>query len=171
MVSKAIIKRYPRYYRPRVKWSKQLKNITNRSFTAPVNSEFFFNYDLIENPPSLQSNVSSPKYFKRVKLSFEIEGPNISFIEGLTAHIVYVPEDLNLFPSVIDKHPEWVLGSKFYGSVRSTDESTKVFTLYSKLCKKLLPGDKIAVFFTGENTSTSTSFSVRFNFFIEYYTR
>lgn len=171
MVSKSIIKRYPRYYRPRVKWSKQLANITNENFTAPINSNFYWSYKLIENPAESQSTVPTPRYFKRVKLTFEIEGPNVSYIEGLTAHIVYVPEGVGINSNVIAKHPEWVLGSRFYGSIKNTDEATKVFTLYSKLCKKLLSGDQIAVIFTGSNTNSSTAFTGRINFFIEYYTR
>lgn len=163
-----------RYYRRRrrLRWSKQIKNITNAEFNAPANAEFTRSYDLIENPPESQNDVPTPKYFKRVKLSFEIEGPNVSFIEGLTAHIVYLPEDLNVYgPQIVQKHPEWVLGSKFYGSIKNTDEATKVFTLYSKLCKKLLSGDKIIVLFTGQNTSSNGAFTCRINFFIQYYTR
>lgn len=166
-----LLRRYPGSRRKRVRWSKQIKNITNASFSAPQGQQFYWTHTLIENPPESQSNVPTPKYFKRVKLSFEIEGPNVSYIEGLTAHILYLPEDLGIYSAgIVQKHPEWVLGSKFYGSIKNTDEATKVFTLYSKLCKKLLSGDKIVVLFTGENTNTSTAFSCRFNFFIEYFT-
>lgn len=164
-------KRYYRRRGRRIRWSKQLANVTNSEFTAAANSGFYLNYQLIENPVESQSTVPTPRYFKRVKLSFEIEGPNISFIEGLTAHIVYSPEGVSITSDTIIKHPEWVLGSKFYGSIKNTDEATKVFTLYSKLCKKLLSGDSIIVLFTGRNTSPSTAFSGRINFFIQYYTR
>lgn len=164
-------KRYYRRHYRKIRWSKQLANVTNSSFTAPSNSGFYLNYKLVENPAESNSTVPTPRYFKRVKLSFEIEGPNISFIEGLTAHIVYAPEGVTTTADTVNKHPEWVLGSRFYGSIKNTDESTKVFTLYSKLCKKLLSGDSINVLFTGRNTNTTTAFSGTINFFIQYYTR
>lgn len=164
-------KYYYRRRRRRVRWSKQLKNVTNSTFNAAPNSSFYLNYQLITNPVESSSTVPTPRYFKRVKLSFEIEGPNISYIEGLTAHIVYAPEDIAITAETINKHPEWVLGSRFYGSIKNTDEATKVFTLYSKLCKKLLSGDSIVVLFTGTNTNQTTTFSGSINFFIQYFSR
>lgn len=52
-----------RYYRRRrrLRWSKQIKNITNAEFNAPANAEFTRSYDLIENPPESQNDVPTPK--------------------------------------------------------------------------------------------------------------
>lgn len=170
-------RRYRRRYR-RLRWAKQMVNITHEGFTVSNNSNWSYNIPLCENPVDENTMVPTPRYFKRIKLSFEVENEakdNIANfqIEGLTAFILYVPEGLTAGPALIKQHPEWVLGSKFYGSVsnESTGTSGKVFTLYSRLCKKLLSGDKIMVVFTGVNTDQSNSYNVYFNLFIEFFTR
>lgn len=161
----------------RVRWSKQLNNYTNLEYEVNSSSDFSYNIQLCENPTDSNQIVPTPRYFKRVKCSFEIEtrngdGANPNLLEGLTAHIIYIPEGIQPGPGIVKQHPEWVLGSKFYGSlsVESAQNSGKVFTLYTKLCKKLLSGDKIYAVFTGKNSSTD-SITIVFNVFIQFYTR
>lgn len=175
--TKAITKKV--YYRyPRLKWAKQFNSLTNEGYTVDGNSEFSYNIQLCENPANGSNMVPTPRYFKRVKLSFEIETKKSENsaddynIEGLTGFIVYVPEGISPGPNIIRQHPEWVLGSRFYGglSIEDQNASYKIFTLYTKLCKKLLSGDKIYIIFTGRNTGSS-QVNVYFNLFIEFYTR
>lgn len=169
-----VLIRYPRRHSRRVRWSKQLNNVTNLEYDISSNSDFSYNIQLCENPQDSNQIVPSPRYFKRVKCQFELEtqeGTNYK-VEGLTAHIVYVPEGIQPGGSIIKQHPEWVLGSRFYGSlnIESYANSGKVFTLYTKLCRKLLSGDKIYIIITGRN-SDSVDVKMVINLFIEFYTR
>ena len=114
-------KRYYRRRYRRLRWSKQINNITDLQYSVDANSEFSYNIQLCENPVDSNNIVPSPRYFKRVKLQFELEtryNDSANYqMEGLTAHIVYIPEGISPGANIIKQHPEWVLGSRFYGSI------------------------------------------------------
>lgn len=169
-------KRYHKRRYRKKSWVKKFIQSTHDGMTVSAGSQFSKFFDIVQAPVDNSQVVPQPYYVTRIKVQFEIEeatpGDSAAVhFEGLVGYICYVPEDITPTPLLPEKHPEWVLGHRFYGSLMSDITQTKVFTCYSPLKKKLNSGDKIVFLVTGYNTSQNSSYSFYINNFISFYSR
>lgn len=168
--TKKVIKKY---YRPRGKWSANIKTLTAQTINANASSSFFSTSDLCANPIQVESTVSQQYTVKNIELSYEIETDNFYYIEGLTAYIMYVPQGMTITETYPNQHPEYIMAYRFLGSP-NRDEGTTPNRLPSRiktrLARRLQTGDKIVLLIVGLNEYNSAQ-TLKFNGLIRWWTK
>ena len=166
-----------RYYRNRGRWSANIKTLTNSAITATPNSSFYGVTDLCLNPAQSDSTVSQQYTVKNVELSYELElvGTSTlwSYIEGLVAYIMYVPQGMTVTETYPNFHPEYIMAMKFLGSPNRDEENQPgrlPCKIKTRLARRLQTGDKLVLLITG-TSNTATQQTLNFNGIIRWWTK
>lgn len=161
-----------RYYRRKGRWSANIKTITDDQFESPAHSSFFHGYTLCENPVQTDATVSQQYTVKNIELSYEIETPRTnnvasgsSYIEGLIAYVMFVPQGMTVTEIYPNTHPEYIMAYKFLGSpnVETTGNNDTVspgrnpLKIKTRMARRLQTGDSVILLLVGTNNSSSAT--------------
>lgn len=173
-------KRYRRYYRSgrrtyarKKKWTAYSSELTvNGAGGALAASSFielgttgvFGSSNSLNNDGSAVAPVSAINYYAcRCRFKGVLGG---TFTAGMSyiIYIAYVPnavvvnqnaqQNTNLAVSFFYKHPEYVLAWNRIDYIADTGDTGEI-SLYSRITKRIAPGDQLAVFLLAKNSTTN----------------
>lgn len=158
-----------RYYKRRSgRWSP---NIVKISSTNNASVGEFYNYEnLAVNPIQTTTGVSQTFTVKNIEISFTLEGSvggNTSYIESVTAYVMYVPQGMNITSSYYAEHPEYIMAYKYLGSptieytpsqaVTPSSQQYQPYKIRTRMSRKLQTGDRLILYIQGSNDYTATT--------------
>ena len=158
--------KYKRYYRrmyPRKRWASNI--FTRNTLVTLNNGEKGSSETEILCINSPQSVTPTPVIIKfgRVKVKGDVRtdvASNNNYVSG-TMYVVFCPQGMMIDPTLIDNHPEYILGW-----TQISLDSGNTFSFSSSLKRNLNSGDKIGIMFQ-VNSVNSVQAVRNFNF---YYT-
>lgn len=163
--------RYKRYYKkvyPRKRWASNIKydsiplNINTTDVSASQS------IIICENSTAISTPTPTILRFARFRMKGDIRttATNASNVTSASAFILFVPEGMDAGISLLEKHPEYILG----WTTMSMDSGNS-FSITSPLKRNLNSGDSIQVLFTID-TSQSPSANVQYNIYytVQYWT-
>ena len=154
-------RRYRKYTRARrARWSSNLLEIGTTTIQAPQNSTFYNDFTLAFNP--LQTNTATSQTYtvKNLEVTFEVStsGVVLSYLEDITAYIMFKPQGMNVTSSYNLEHPEYIMAYKFLGSptADAPQSMAQPIKVRTRLARTLNTGDSIILFIKGNNTASGT---------------
>lgn len=150
------------------RWAPNIVKISNTNTALP--GEFYNIEDLAENPVQVNSGVSQTFTVKNIEINFTLEGSvggDTSYIESVTAYVMFVPQGMTITSSYYAQHPEYIMTYKYLGSptIEYTPGSAGVpqtqnyqpFRIKTRMSRKLQSGDRIILYIQGSNDNTTSS--------------
>lgn len=174
-------KKTRRYYR-KGRWSSNIVEITNQNLNFTTNNYSYGDYVLCTNPAQSTNLVTQQYTVKNIEFSFELQtnsSTSAISIESLIAYIIFVPEGMTVTADYANKHPEYIMGYKFYGSPQfeTADNNNGVIgvrnplRIKTRLARRLNTGDTIRLLITGYNQSTTTQVNCTINGLLRWWTK
>lgn len=171
-------RRYRKYYRHKGRWSSNIREYADTLVIAPTG--VFYNASTLTTNPAQDSNTVSQQYtVKNVECTFELLASSLesaSFIDAITAYIVYVPQGMNITNDYISQHPEYIMAYRYLGSPQV--ESSSVNTLYknpikvrTRLARRLQTGDSIRLLLIGYNEAGSGTVTMKLSGIVRWWTK
>lgn len=147
------------------RWSPNIVKIS--ALNSASSGEFYNAEDLAVNPVQVNTGVSQTFTIKNIEITFTIEGSvgeNTSYVESLTAYVMYVPQGMSVTSSYYAQHPEYIMAYKYLGSPTieytpstglPSSQQYQPYRIKTRMSRKLQTGDKIILYIQGSNDYTS----------------
>lgn len=163
-------RRSRRFRRSSKRWSSNIQEIGGLfSATAGTwsNSE-----TIIQNPVQTPSLVTQRYTVKNVEISFDIDGVDTNYIEGITVYIMFVPQGFTVTDDYNLQHPEYIMAYKYLGSPTEDvgGQQYQPIRIRSRLARKLDSGDQLILFIKGTNQSQAPN-TLRVDGIVRWWTK